>query len=228
MGGGDGRPGEHGHHVAHARQAGALTQKKSLIAVEQDVDARARWWDEVAALDPADLVFLDETSTSMAMTPSHAWAPRGERAIGVVPQGKGRTVSLLAALTPDGIAASVAIEGAVDRAVFDAFIAEQLVPRLRPGQVVILDNLNVHKSAVAQRLIEAAGGTLRFLPTYSPDFNPIEQVFSAVKTRLRRAAARTFETLMTALGHALDAVTAAHARACYRAVGYAIEPGQPL
>ena len=182
----------------------------------------------MAALDPADLVFLDETSTALTMTPTHARAPRGERAVGAVPAGRWRNVTLLAALTPDGIGASVLIEGAVDRTVFEAFVAQELVPRLRPGQTVILDNLSVHKSAAAQRLIEAAGCALRFLPTYSPDFTPIEQVFAAVKQRLRRAAARTFDALCAAAGPALDAVTPAHARGCYRAAGYPISRGQPL
>ncbi len=137
-------------------------------------------------------------------------------------------MTLLATLTPTGIGPSVLIEGAVDRAVFDVFVAEQLVPMLRPGQTVILDNLSVHKSAAAQRLIEAVGCTLRFLPTYSPDLNPIAQAFAAIKQRRRRAAARTFDALCAAAGPALDAVTPAHARGLYHAAGYPLAVGLPL
>ena len=120
------------------------------------------------------------------------------------------------------------IEGATDRAVFEAFVAQQLVPSLRPGQTVILDNLSVHKSAAARDMIAAAECRLRFLPTYSPDFNPIEPAFAKVKQRLRRAAARSYDALCAAAGPALDAVTADDAAGFYRAAGYPLDPGQPL
>lgn len=162
------------------------------------------------------------------MTPTHARAPRGVRAVGVVPKGRWRNVTLLAALSPTRIGPSVLIEGAVDRAVFDAFVAEQVVPARRPGQTVILDNLSVHKSATAKRLIEAAGCALRFLPTDSPDLNPIEQAFAAITQRLRRAAARTFDALCAAAGAALNAVTAAHAVGFSRAAGSPLGVGLPL
>ena len=141
------------------------------------------------------LVFLDETSTHTALTRRRARAPRGQRAHGSVPRNHGPNVTLLAVLAPTGIATALAIEGAATREVFDAFVAEFLVPVLRPGQTVVLDNLAVHKSTTAQALIEAAGGRLLFLPPYSPDFNPIEPIFAKVKTALRASAARTPDDL---------------------------------
>lgn len=119
------------------------------------------------------------------------------------------------------------IEGAADRVVFDAFIAQMLVPSLRPGQTVVLDNLNVHKSPKARQLIAEAGCQLRFLPTYSPDFNPIENLFAKYKTHLRRAEARTFDDLVTATGIAFSAITASDAQGCFRDAGYRLT-GQPI
>jgi len=174
----------------------------------------------MAAVDPADLVFLDETATPTTLTPTHARAPRGVRAVGRVPRGHRRHVSWLATLTPAGVGASVLVPGAVDRAALDAFVAQLLVPALRPGQVVVLDNLSVHKSATARRLVEAAGCRLGFLPTYSPDFNPIEQAFAKCKQALRRIGPRTYEAVVAAVGQALASVTPADARGFYRAAGY--------
>ena len=174
----------------------------------------------MAAVDPADLVFLDETATPTTLTPLWARAPRGERAVGRVPRGRRTHVSWLAALTPGGIGPSVLVEGAVDRDAFDAFVVQLLVPGLRPGQVVVLDNLAVHKSAAARAAIEAAGCRLVFLPTYSPDFNPIELAFAKAKAALRRAGARSVDAVVAAVGSALADVTAADARAFYRHAGF--------
>jgi transposase len=171
-------------------------------------------------LDPADLVFVDETSTHTALTRRRARAPRGEPAVGAAPRNHGPNVSLLAALTPNGIGPSLVVAGAVDRPVFEAFVAELLVPRLRPGQVVVWDNLSVHKGERARALIEAAGCHLRFLPPYSPDFNPIEQAFSKVKGILRRAEARTRAALIEAMGRSLSAVTARDTRGFFDHCGY--------
>lgn len=139
-------------------------------------------------------------------------------------------MTLLATLTPAGMGAAMLLEGAADQAAFDTFVAQQLVPSLRPGQTVILDNLSVHKSAQARDLIAAAGCALHFLPTYSPDFNPIEHAFAKVKHLLRRAEARTFAALRAAAGPALDAVTPADARAFFADCGFPLpnDPGQPL
>jgi transposase len=172
----------------------------------------------VADLDPASLVFLDETSTPTNLTPRYARAPRGQRVVGRIPQRRWQAVTLLATLTPEGFGPGFQFDGALDRTIFNAFVERILVPALRPGQTVILDNLSVHKSA--RQLIEGAGCQVRFLPTYSPDFNPIEQAFSALKTRLRRAEARSLPTILDATEAAYSALTAEHARNFYRATGY--------
>jgi transposase len=200
------------------------TQKKRLTAAERDPAARAAWWGEAAWLDPADLVFVDETSTHTALTRLRARAPRGEWAVGAAPRNHGPNVTLLAALTPAGIAASLALEGATDRLAFEAFVAQVLVPTLRPGQVVVLDNLSAHKGDRVRASVEAAGCTLLFLPAYSPDFNPIELAFSQLKAALRRVAARTFETLVAAIGAALAAITPAAACGFYAHCGFPLSP----
>lgn len=187
------------------------------------------WRAEVDDLDPHTLVFLDETSTPLTLTPLRARAPRGQRAVGRVPRGRWQSVTLLATLTPAGLGAAMLLDGAADQLAFETFVAEQLVPTLRAGQTVILDNLSVHKSPRARGAIAAAGCTLRFLPTYSPDFNPIEHAFAKLKPQLRRAEARTFAALQAAVGAALDTVTPADAAAFYQAAGFALTapPGQP-
>jgi transposase len=140
--------------------------------------------------------------------------------VGRVPRGRRHAVTLMAALTPAGVEAPFMIPGAVDRAVFDAYVAGVLAPALRPGQTVVLDNLSVHKGARARELIEAAGCRLLFLPRYSPDFNPIEHAFAKLKAALRRAEARTFDALVAAAGGAIADVTPADARAFFAAAGY--------
>ena len=176
----------------------------------------------MAAVAPADLVFLDETATPTTLTPLRARAPRGQRAVGRVPRGRRTHVSWLAALTLAGIGPSVLVEGAVDRDAFDAFVIQLLVPALRQGQVVVLDNLSVHKSAAARRAIEAAGCRVVFLPTYSPDFNPIELAFAKTKQALRRAEARSVAAVVTTVGATLATVSAADAHAFYRHTSYPI------
>jgi transposase len=167
-----------------------------------------------------DLVFLDETATPTTMTPLRGRAPRGQRVVGRVPRRRRQHLSWLATLTPHGIGPSMVLEGAVDRDAFDAFIEHQLVPTLRPGQIVVLDNLSVHKSAKAQAMLAAAGCRLCFLPTYSPDFNPIEQAFAKVKERLRRLQARTPDAIVAAVGLALTTITAHDCAGFFRTAGY--------
>ena len=175
----------------------------------------------MATVDPATLVFLDETHTPTTLTPRRARAPRGVRAIGHVPRGRWETSSWLATLTPDGIGPSVVVPGPIDGVACDAFVRQFLAPTLRPGQLVVLDNLNVHKSPRARAAIEATGARLAFLPTYSPDLNPIELAFAKTKTALRQAEARSCAAVVTALGAALETVTPADAQAFFRAAGYA-------
>jgi transposase len=173
----------------------------------------------MTGIDPARFVFLDETSTPLSLTPLRARAPRGRRAVGRVPRGKRPHISWLATLTPTGIGASVVVPGAVDRQVFDLFVERLLVPSLRPGQIVLLDNLKVHDSAKAKALLAAAGCHLVFLPTYSPDMNPIEQAFAKVKQALRRVGARSWEAVVAAIGETLRTVTPADARAFFADAG---------
>jgi transposase len=220
VGRGHRHPAQPGDDVAGAAAIGLAAQKKSLIAVERDEAARAAWRDEAATLTPADLVFVDETSTHTAMTRRRARAPRGERAVGRTPRNHGPNVTLLAALTPEGIGPALAIPGAVDGAVFAAYAARVLAPSLRPGQVVVLDNLSAHKGEDARRAVEAGGWRLLFLPAYSPDFNPIELAFAKVKERLRAAAERTPDGLIAATAKAIDAISAADARAFYAHCGF--------
>lgn len=200
--------------------AGVAAQKKSLIAREQDAAARATWRQQVATLDPATLVFLDETSTPTTLTPLRGRSRRGTRVVGQVPRRQWHAVTLLATLTPTGLGAGLQLEGALDRQGFDTFVTAVLVPSLRPGQTVILDNLSVHKSAVAAAAVAAAGCSLRFLPAYSPDFNPIEQAFSKLKGLLRRAEARSVDAILDATHTAYPQITAADVVGYYREAGY--------
>ena len=142
------------------------------------------------------------------MTPRYARAPRGTRVYGAIPRNHGQNTTLVAALSPDGIGAAMTLDGASDGPAFVAYVREFLAPTLRPGQIVVLDNLAVHKVAAARALVEARGCRLLFLPAYSPDFSPIELAFAKLKEALRRAGARTKPALETAIAVALDAITA--------------------
>ena len=173
-------------------------------------------------LDPSALVFVDESGTNLAMTPRYGRAPRGERVIGVAPRNHGKNTTLVAALTLEGITAAMTVEGAIDRLAFDAFVAQVLIPSLRPGQIVVWDNLSVHKSDPAQQLIAAAGCQLLWLPPYSPDYAPIEQAFSKLKAALRRAEARTRDALDDAITAALATITATNAQGWFAHCGYPI------
>ena len=174
----------------------------------------------MAAVDPDDLIFLDETSTPITLTPLRARAPRGQRAVGRIPRGKRPPISWLATLTPAGLGASVLLEGAIDGAAFVRFVAQLLVPRLRPGQVVVWDNRNVHKRTTAREHIAAAGGRVVFLPSSSPDCNPIEQACAKTKQALRRIGPRSWDTVLAAVGEVLVTVTAADARAFFAEAGF--------
>lgn len=176
----------------------------------------------VEDLDSTALVFVDESGTNLAMTPRYGRAPRGERVVGAAPRNHGKNTTLVAALTLDGITAAMTVEGAMDRLAFDAFVAQVLVPALRPGQVVIWDNLSVHKSDDAQRLIADAGCHLLWLPPYSPDYTPIEQAFSKLKAALRRTGARTREALDDAITAALATITGTDAAGWFAHCGYPI------
>lgn len=205
---------------------GVTAQKKTITASEQDADVRARWRDATATIPAQTLVFLDETSTQTVMTRRRARAPRGQRAAGRVPRNHGPNVTCLAALTPTGISVPLVFKGALDGDVFVTWVQEWLAPSLTPGTTVVLDNLSVHKHQAARTALEAAGCTLRFLPAYSPDFNPIEHAFAKLKAHLRGVAARDYDALTTAIGDGLTGITTADTAAFYRHCGYLL-PAPP-
>jgi transposase len=158
--------------------------------------------------DPKCLVFIDESGFNLAMTPLYARAPKGQRVYGHVPENRSENSSLIAALSLDeGVSAAMTLAGAVDGIAFKVYVREVLVPELRPGQIVVLDNLQVHKDLTVREAIEAKGCELLFLPSYSPDFNPIEQAFSKLKALVRKHNARTTQALDDAIAAALKAVT---------------------
>jgi len=184
-------------------------------------EARERWRQEQPSFDPARLVFLDETGTTTNMARTRGRSRRGERIVGRVPHGHWKIITFLAGLRCDGITAPFVIDGPMDGEVFRAYVRHCLVPTLKPGDIVILDNLKPHKVAGVREMIEAAGASLRYLPPYSPDLNPIELLFAKLKALLRKAAERTIEDLWRRIGSLLDAFTPSECAAYLRHAGYA-------
>jgi transposase len=210
--------------------AGDHAGKKSRRAAEQDRPElkaeRAAWREEFAAVDPARLVFVDESGASTAMDRTHGRAPSGVRVDGPVPHGHWKVTTLTAAVRLDGVpeSACLAFDGATDSACFEAYVERCLAPALRPGDIVVMDNLACHKAAEVARLIESAGARVRYLPAYSPDLNPIERLFSKLKAALRSAAARTVDALIEAMGEALRAIKVADIRGWFAHSGYPTVP----
>ena len=195
-------------------------QKRSMASSERDERKRSSFREYVRSIVSERFVFVDECSTNISLSPIYARAPRGERARGKAPRNWGKNVSLVCAIDSAGVKPSMSVEGAVDGEAFEAYVERFLVAHLRRGQIVVMDNLSVHKSKRIQRLVEEAGCELLFLPPYSPDMNPIEEAFSKVKGILRKAGARTRESLMEATGSALDAITPEDIRGFYLNCGY--------
>jgi transposase len=192
-----------------------------VAASERNEEARAAWRSAVATHDPAQFVFVDESGTHTALTRLYGWAPHNQRASGSVPRNHGHNTTLVAALTPEGLREPwLLIEEAMTSETFEWYIREQLAPQLRPGQVVVLDNLSAHKAERIRQSVEARGCSLLFLPPYSPDFTPIEQAFSKVKAILRGLGARTQEALQEAVRLAIAAITPADAAAWFAHAGY--------
>jgi transposase len=200
-------------------------QKKSLHASEQDradiARRRERWQKYQGRLEAKHLVFIDETWAKTNMTRRHGRCTRGTRLVAKVPQGRWRTLTFLAALRCDRITAPCVIDGPINGASFRAYVEQFLVPTLSRGDVVIMDNLGSHKGQAVRRLIRAAGAKLFFLPRYSPDLNPIEQVFSKLKTLLRKADPRTTEDTWRRIGSLLDHFTAQECANYLANAGYA-------
>lgn len=172
------------------------------------------------SLDLRHLVFLDETGAKTNMTRLYGRAAGGSRARDKAPRGHWCTTTIIGAMRLDGSTACMAVDGATDKAVFREYVRCVLVPTLRPGDIVILDNLSAHKDREARDLIEAVGAELRFLPAYSPDFNPIEKMWSKIKTFLRAAKARTVEDLHETIASALQTITPKDAKGWFRLCGY--------
>lgn len=165
---------------------------------------RERWKRYQARLDPRRLVFIDETWAKTNMTRTHGRCATGQRLVDKVPHGHWKTLTFLAALRCDAITAPFVLDGPINGDWFLAYVEQVLVPTLKPGDVVVMDNLGSHKGKAVRRAIRQAGAHLLFLPPYSPDLNPIEQVFAKLKTLLRKAAERTVEATWRRIGKLLD------------------------
>jgi transposase len=178
--------------------------------------------DTVKPLAAEDLVFLDEAGCHQALTRLYARAPGGQRAQATRPVNRGRHITMLGGLSLHGLVAAMTVEGFTNGAVFLAFLREVLLPQLRPGQILLLDNLKAHKVAGVADACAAAGVRLLYLPPYSPDLSPIEECWSKVKTLLRAKAARTLEALEQAIAEALAAITRQDARGWFAHAGYCV------
>jgi transposase len=197
-------------------------QKKSQIASERDEQARGLWRWLASRFDARRLVFVDESGFHTSMTRLRARAPRGKRAYGKVPRNRGKNTTLIAAITlQGGMGESMTVEGATDAEAFEAYVEHFLAPSLEKGQVVVLDGLGGHRTEKVRELIEARGADLVFLPSYSPEMNPIEEAFSKIKALLvRKEGARVREALVEAIGRALAAVTIEDAAGWFAHAGY--------
>ena len=197
-----------------------------MVAGERDrpdvARRRAQWARYQHKIEPERLVFIDETWTKTNMAPLRGWAPRGMRLAAKVPHGHWNTTTFLAALRHDRIAAPWLLEGPIDGESFQTYVEKVLAPTLRPGDIVVMDNLGSHKGKAVRQLIRAAGAKLIFLPKYSPDLNPIEQLFAKLKHLLRKAAPRTLDALCAAIEQLLRVFTPNECANYFRNAGYAL------
>jgi transposase len=182
--------------------------------------ARTAWADDQAKLDPERLVFIDETGTSTNMARLRGRAPRGERLIGKIPHGHWKTTTFVAGLRSTALTAPCVIDGPMNGNAFIAYVEQILAPSLKSGDIVVLDNLSAHKVPGVREAIVAAGATLLYLPPYSPDFNPIEQLFAKLKALLRKAAERSVHALWHRIASLLDAFTPEECANYFRNAGY--------
>jgi transposase len=167
------------------------------------------------------LVFVDEMGSNTSLHELYAYSPRGQRAYCSVARNRGKNTTLLSSMSLRGMGSSMVVEGATDGAVFEGYLREMVVPALEEGDVVVMDNLSVHKkSETVRELIEGAGAQVIYLPPYSPDFDPIEEAFSKIKNLIGKAGARVHEALVVAIGRALSEVTEEDARAFFEHCGY--------
>jgi transposase len=199
-------------------------EKKTAHAAEQDrpdiLKQRWAWFESQPDLDPNRLVFIDETWASTKMTRTHGRAPRGERLRSSIPHGHWKTTTFVAGLRNSGMVAPMVLDQPINGAAFQAYIDQVLVPELKPGDIVVMDNLSSHKAAGIRAAIEAAGASLLYLPPYSPEFNPIENAFAKLKAMLRKAAARTVEGLWNVIGRTINTFTPTECANYFAAAGY--------
>jgi transposase len=202
-----------------------LPSKKTLRAAEQDrpdvAAERAALKAEQSKLNAPRLVFIDETAVTTKMVRHYGRSPCGERLVASVPHGHWKTLTLVAALRIDRMTAPYAIDGAMDGPSFLAYVEQVLAPTLHRGDIVFMDNLRTHKIVGVREAIEGIGATLRYLPAYSPDLNPIEQAFSKLKAALRKGAARTVNTLLKLVGKLVKSFAPEECANYFRHAGYA-------
>jgi transposase len=201
------------------------SKKKSVLALERDSErvqaARATYQEAVAKIPRSRLVFVDETGTHVALTRTHSWTRCGTRATGLVPlKGNRLKLTVAGAIALDGVRCLMAYEGGTTNEAFQQFVDQALVPSLRQGDVVVMDNLQSHKAAAVRDSIEAAGATLLFQPPYHPDLNPIELTWSKLKNTLRKLEARTLDTLVAAIDTARERITPQNIDGWFNHCGY--------
>lgn len=201
-----------------------LSSKKTLRASELErediIQSRNEWVEFQNSIDSQRLIFLDESGLKTNMTRLYGRTYKGARCHDVAPCGHWETVTILSSVRLEGTTESILFEGAVDRKMFDEYIKEILAPQLRPGDIVIMDNLNAHKSADALKVVQSCQAEIKFLPAYNPDLNPIEKMWSKIKQILRGMKPRTNEDLFCSTGTALGMVTASDAQGWFEACGY--------
>lgn len=207
------------------RGTASVSKKKSLHAAEQDrpdvAEARQKWKAEQTSLDLNKLVFIDETGTNTKMVRTRGRCRRGQRLIGKAPWGHWKTTTFVAGLRCNEISAPCVLDGAMNGQVFRAYVEKVLIPVLKPGDIVVMDNLSAHKVDGIRELIKAVGAKLVYLPPYSPDLNPIEMAFAKLKALLRKAAARTRDALWDKIADVLQAFTPQECANYFRHAGYA-------
>ena len=175
----------------------------------------------ISSIEPERFVFVDECSSNTSLAPLYGWARKGERAHQKAPRNWGKNITLISSISKEwGMAASLVVEGSTNRTVFETYLEEVLLPTLKRGQVVVMDNLSAHKGERVRELIEGEGCELIYLPPYSPDFNPIEGAFSKLKSYLRTACARSQQRLMEVIGDALSTISASDAEGFFEHCGY--------
>lgn len=209
--------------MSHAIQRmGWTRKKKTLGANERKEEEREEWRKKAKDLDTTKCRVIDETGSNIALTRLYGRAPKGERARGSIPRNRGKNVTLISDLSLAGLGEIFFVDGSANGDLFEAYAEQIFVPTLHPGETVIMDNLSIHKRKKVRELIEAKGCQLLFLPPYSPDYSPIEEAFSKIKSVLRSIGARTREALQEALEYACTTITASDAVGWFRHCGYAV------